>query len=290
MQASIHQRVVAKINEGIEKIEKHYGVKLPMPKLVYFKTGTTAGWANYTSWTMKLHEGLLCDGIHTEEMVTVTTPHELAHLACDKIYPDTNVRGRPTITRTGRFKRGKREVHGPHWREIMAVLGADSSRCHDMDASDFAKPKAKFDYKCITCARVYTVGPKIHAQLTKSPNARWCKCQRGPGTPLQLVAALGKVTYREAREIRAGSAPTPVVKPVVRNVVDQQPKKTGQKLGPTGDSKSAQCWRLFTKYYPTGKYERKAIIEFFVTSAGCTPAGAATYYANCKKMHEEGYI
>jgi hypothetical protein len=106
-----------------------------------------------------------------------------------------------------------------------------------------------------------------------------------------LVQALGKVTYDQAKEVRAG-----ILKPKVPTVavvkrpglpayaVAVKTTKPAAKPIPSGDSKIAKCYRLFEKYYPQ-KYDRAAIIQFFEME-GCTAQGAATYYANCKNIYD----
>lgn len=293
--AAIQARVVEKIKEGIALAEKHYNKTIPFPTLQYFTVGSTAGWATCGTWTMKLHAGLLMAPASQEEMINVTTPHELAHLICDRIYPDLNG-GRRIVRTTRGYRREKRELHGPHWKEVMRVLGADDSRTHCMDTADFAKSKQKYDYRCADCEKAFTIGPKVHAQIVRSPFSRWCKCSVHPTGRgrLVLVQALGRVTYAQAAQIRAG-----VKAPVVQNPVAIVIKKPGlpdhvilskqaspKKQAPVGDSKIAKCWKLYEKYQAT--YSRKTMLEWFVSNAGCTEAGAGTYYATCKKLWDEG--
>lgn len=70
------------------------------------------------------------------------------------------------------------------------------------------------------------------------------------------------------------------------NVSDDAIAKIGKSIikqakAKTGKSKKAICQELFDLNY--GRKSRKQIIQLFVETAGLTPAGASTYYYNCKK-------
>jgi hypothetical protein len=47
-------------------------------------------------------------------------------------------------------------------------------------------------------------------------------------------------------------------------------------------SKLAKCFAIYKTYKHT--YDRSTMIYTFVQEAGCTNAGAATYYATCKNL------
>lgn len=277
--SEIQAAVLAKVKECLAKAEARYGQTFAIPKIDYYHTGTCAGRAWQNEWRIELHAGLLKSTETRDEMINITVPHEVAHLITGRVYPEVNQRGAMTVTSRGRLRRGKRESHGPRWKSVMAVFGVDDSRCHDMDTTAFARPKDKYDYRCVKCSTNYTVGPKIHNQLVRNSASRWCKCRGG----LELVQALGKVTYTQAKEVRAGNASAAVQQKVAIATAAVYAKKTALPI-PMGDSKMAKCYRMYEKYNRT--HSRTVIIDFFVGSAGCTAAGASTYYASCKKIFE----
>jgi SprT protein len=147
----------------------------------------------------------------------------------------------------------KRSPHGSEWASIMIALGADPKRTHNMDTTDAkVRTMSKYAYKCSGCGYEYLLGVKRHNKL-KAGVVMWhpaCGRERG-----QLVPA------KQA---------TPTIKPVA----------TTPKV-PTGTSKIARCYRLFENY---PGYTRAEMINVFVQECDCTAAGAATYYATCKKM------
>lgn len=68
-------------------------------------------------------------------------------------------------------------------------------------------------------------------------------------------------------------------KPVIAKVAKPAAEKTVTTHAATGGSKREQAIELYGKL--VGK-SRKEVIEAFVTDLGMTPAGASTYYQNCK--------
>lgn len=148
----------------------------------------------------------------------------------------------------------KRSPHGIEWASIMTTLGAPVSRCHSYDVTN-AKVKRKTTYKyvCGGCGVPFSLGPKRHAALQNGKVLWHTKCGK----------VRGKLVFDSVQFPNATVATTKIVVP-------------------TGETKLAKCYRLFQQY--TG-YSRKEMINAFVREAGCTEAGAGTYYATCKKMH-----
>lgn len=88
----IRNRVTTKIQHGIDLAKRRYNVDIRMPTVVYTKRGTTAGTANYRTWTINLNPVLLVE--NTDKFIERTVPHELAHLICDLVYPHAHRPGR----------------------------------------------------------------------------------------------------------------------------------------------------------------------------------------------------
>ena len=250
---TIKQRVQEKINEGIALAEKMYGIKIKQPHVVYNKRGTTAGTANYRTWTIDLNAGLLNE--HTDAFIARTVPHELAHLITDQMYPESH---KQELVWTGKgYKRTKREVHGANWQSVMQVLGvADSTRCHSYDVSNVKihKTTTRYEAQCTCCNKAITVGPKVHAKLLKGAEYghKGCRGSRLKVTGNKIVRAPAVVTSAPAK---MPSAP-----------------QAGTKLD--------RCMKIYQSH--SASYSRQQMIQAFVQLCECTPAGAATYYATCK--------
>jgi len=259
--AQIKQRIETKLREGIATIERHYKCKLEMPRILYNLGGGTAGRASYTEWYIQLNPILLMENL--EDFIVRTVPHELAHLATDRIYPEAHNRGendeaagmfRMMAMRGRRFRRPKRELHGTRWQEIMRVLGvSDVTRCHQYDVSNVSRRKARHQYKCSGCGTVLTCGPKVHKQLLAKPDSRWHTSCRG------------------SRLVLVGAQPKAPVVTVMATPVQ-----------PTAGTKQARAHTIYQAL--KNQYDRDGIIARFKRDLNMTPAGASTYYYNCQKM------
>jgi SprT protein len=250
---AIKSRVEARIKQDIATIKAKYGKDLPMPTVSYDLRGTTAGTASGAKWHIQLNAVLLAQ--NTDDFMIDTVPHEFAHLACHQIYPQAY---ETEIIRTARgVKRTKRSIHGSEWKSIMVALGCDPSRCHRYDVTDArVKRRLRYDYKCSGCQQIMAVGPKHHANLQRGAVLYHKGCH---GHKLVFVGDQQPVQ-------RAAQAPAATPKPATNR----------------GESKLARCEGWY-QHYKVQHADRALIIAVFVNEVGCTPAGANTYYASCKK-------
>lgn len=60
-----------------------------------------------------------------------------------------------------------------------------------------------------------------------------------------------------------------------------KPARTPRVKAADGETKIAKCKRIFADN-PT--LDKEAVIAKFVVDAGCTPAGAVTYFLTCRKL------
>lgn len=239
------KRVVDKVNECIVIVEKKYNVIFRKPLVTFNVRGTVGGRAHYGEWKVDFNPILLAE--NTEKFLTSTVPHEVAHLATKLVYPHALVR------RPGK----KRSPHGAEWASIMVALGAAPNRCHTYDVENAQVRRvnrASYDYVC-ECGHAFSLGPKRHAKLQRSPTAyKHTGCRLGGR--LSLAAP------------KAQPVITPVAAPAAPEV-------------PTGETKLARCYRLFENY---PGYTRAEMINVFIQEADMSAAGAATYYAKCKAL------
>lgn len=158
LKVQVHQ----KIAECILKIESHYRVRIHRPKVLFSRRGTIAAVANSANWLVDFNPILLNE--NTEEFVAKTVPHEVAHLACDILFPHRTCNDS-----------GRRDVHGTHWQEVMTLLGVQPERCHHYDVtnSKIHRKVTKHRYTCNCCSKPIDVGPRRHATLQADPHAFW---------------------------------------------------------------------------------------------------------------------
>jgi predicted SprT family Zn-dependent metalloprotease len=252
--AQLKKQVDARIAQDIAKIKARYGVTLPTPTITYDLRGRTAGQAWCGLNLIKINAVLLVENV--DEMLSRTVPHELAHIATAVIYPEAMKRGFAS----------KRRPHGAEWQSIMHALGADASRCHTMDTSNSAVKRtnrAYFQVKCVECSHTYNMGPVKAQRFQANPSSSWCGCVKKQGRKGKLVAV------------------SDVSTPKVNIFINDLKVGTGHVKFSTNESKIDACKRLYKQY--ASKETRQQILHRFVTQAGCTPAGANTYYNTCQK-------
>lgn len=249
--AEMEAKVNAKIRECIAIANKRYNIDMKFPTVVYQKRGTTAGTANYRTWTIDINPVLLVENF--DDMLADTVPHETAHLITELVYPHAH---RRTYGQ-------KRSPHGTEWQSVMRVLGCEPSRTHSYDTTNArVREKVSYDYKCDCCGEVLKLGPKRHAKQQQIP---------GYYTHSSCGRTRGKLTLVTSK----APAATVHVKPTAPKT-PAAPAGTGSKL--------ERCYAMY-KAHPT--LARAQLIQHFI-QLGCTPAGAATYYATCRKMYTSG--
>lgn len=276
---TIKTQVEAELKKCIEVLERNFkGFKFPMPVINYTQRGTDAGTAEYSNWSINLNPGLLLDPRYTTEMIEQTAPHELAHLVTFKVYPETMERspqppGRPYLMKVGTrngAKRGRREVHGPRWQYVMRVMGKNPARCHTMDTSNVrTRERVRYDWKCTGCGQVIQLGPKHN------------KAQEQRGTVFHK-GCRGYKLVKPGAQVSAAPRPLPVLDRsgfIVPGANKPTPKPASQPL-PSPASKLDLCKRL---YAANQTMSRSNLIALFVQQAGCTAAGASSYYSSIKK-------
>ena len=137
----------------------HFGLNLLRPALVFDLKGNVAGSANPGRWRIRLNPAYFKN--HPRESVETTVPHELAHLVDFVLHPENFV---PNGRARGR---GRRSLHGPTWKQIMRLFGANPERCHRMGPSPGRRITRRYLYRCPLCQTEVAVGPRHHASLQK---------------------------------------------------------------------------------------------------------------------------
>lgn len=252
----VKDRVQQRLVEGIAAAELRYGRKFDMPSVNYDKGGTVAGTANYYYHAISCNSVILME--NTERYITRTVPHELAHLITAKVYPETI---KPT--------EGKRTPHGPRWQEVMRVLGVpedEITRTHSYDVSNAKKDtdKSLFKYTCVDCNKAWNLTARRHGKMQDFMAGRrnyWYHCDCGSKKPLQFaeVARHAPSAYSQTVKLKR----------------------------PEPGSKLYNCWQMYNNYVGRG---RSYIIDIFINECDCTRAGAATYYATCKKLYDANVV
>lgn len=250
---NIKERIEAKICECIDIAENAFGRKFPMPQIDYTVRGTVAGYAYDHQYRVNFNPILLNENV--DDFIARTVPHEFAHLVDGIVFPET------------RDRRGKRSVHGPTWKRIMMMFGADPSRCHSYDTSNAnMKKKNKFEYRCAGCGGTVVLGPVRHKKQQNAEAIGKQAYSHGTcrGALLEFVGALGQVSYSEAAQGKK-----------------KAPNKKSPKQ-PKSGTKRAKALTIVQDIYGKG-HGREITIQRIIDVLGMSRAGATTYFYNAKK-------
>ena len=250
----VKARVTATLRECIAKANACYSNDrypkhtFKMPTVKYTKRGQTAGTACDQTYTIDLNSVLLMENVDT--FMARTVIHEFGHLVDGIVNPST------------RSGWGKRSLHGPTWKRIMRMLGGPTSRCHSYDTTN-SKVKKRGQAK-----HVWTCSCGSPAGTMKIGNIRHMK-MIAPGPVRYWMRGHANHTYTYVGV--EGAAPAPVALPKAANAPRPAPKRT-KKV-----TKLDKCRRVWNP-----RLGRDANIVAFIEE-GCTPNGAATYYAKINK-------
>ena len=247
----VKDRVDAEIKRCITVAGKAFDRKFRFPRVDYRVRGKTAGWAYGNEYRVSFNSVLLMENLDT---FTQTVTHEFAHLIDGIVYPQ-------------RLRWGqRRSIHGPTWKRIMVLLGADPSRCHSYDTTNSTvKRKARHVYSCNRCSKTMIIGPVRHKKqqrgpsYSKSKTVYWSRgCSHAQVHGYTYVGLEGQAVEKPFRD----RYPTPKPK---------APKK-GTKLSHAV---------FILRQNP--ELSRVKLIEMIKIACDMSTAGATTYYYNAKK-------
>jgi len=254
--------VVAEVKKYVDKANQLYGYRMTKPcsypQVLFNKTGRVAGTANYALAQVDFNPALLVK--EWDDMIADTVPHEVAHIVTRHVYGSGP------------------EAHGPEWRSVMHDFGIkEVKRTHSYDVTGIKRQVARYEYFC-GCEKPHHVVAKQRNKLLRGARYKCRKCG------LFLVEKRGDPQPLKPRPI--APPPTPFVVPTAPGMSARinfgHPVTPAPMLRPAAltGSKLDKCRALFRF---NGAWERKEVIALFVSDAGCTAAGAATYYATIKK-------
>ncbi len=162
---ALKRRALERTHRLLQLARTYFGIDIAEPNIRFDLRGKTAG-------QVRIRDGKVCLvrynlGLlhrYPEDFVRATVPHETAHLVTLRLFG------------TGA------KPHGPEWRTVMRLFGAEPMRCHDYDVEGLqARRVRRFRYRC---------GCRSH-QLTSIRHNRVLDGQiylcRSCGRPLESV-------------------------------------------------------------------------------------------------------
>lgn len=154
---NMHQRILRIVVDSMDKLDPER--KYKRPQVVYDLKGHTAGQANRNGdhYYIRLNIDCLYNEDQAEHILTVTVPHECAHIF---VYQDSpNASG-----------------HGVEWKLAMYSLGLNADRTHSLKTTG---AKKRWDrpwvYCCPTCDREFKLTDVIHKRIQYMGQRRICK-------------------------------------------------------------------------------------------------------------------
>lgn len=258
----LHARVIEKLEKVIEIAEDHFEQKFMFPnKVEYKKRGATAGTAQPAIWALDFNLAIFEQNV--EDFLARTVPHEMAHLIDSQINPEGHEPQLKGYRRNGR-PIYKRDIHGRSWKNVMRVIGADTSRCHSYDVSTVSKKREKFVWVCSAHGTEMKLGPKRHRNQMAAGGA-------GYYTPTRTICSRACGPLFEYKNF------TPAVAPVA--IAAQTKSKTPTRKSSRNDGKSikSQAAKLFWL-----DDTRATFIGRCVNNLGMKKSTASTYHHNFK--------
>ena len=116
----------------LNQAELHFGRGMPQVEICFDLKGKAAGSVRLIRGSDPLirYNGQLLKE-NGETFLQQTIPHEVAHVVAYRLHGQ---RIRP---------------HGPEWQQVMALFGAEASRCHQFDTRQSkSRQLRQFDYRC----------------------------------------------------------------------------------------------------------------------------------------------
>jgi len=145
--------VEAKIAECMLVAERYYAMVIATPSVDFDLKGGCAGKATPSKHHISLNGVLLVENF--EAYLEDTIPHEVAHIVCHVKYGWL------------RTANGGISHHGKEWKAIMRALGAEPTRCHNMDVSNVKRKMRQFSYFCPDCLACVSMSIIRHNRVTK---------------------------------------------------------------------------------------------------------------------------
>jgi SprT protein len=127
-------RARSETRQFIKQGAAHFRIASPQVEILFNLRGKTAGQARFprernSHPQIRYNLQLLAD--NGEQFLQRTVPHESAHVIAYQVY-GTGIR-----------------PHGDEWRRIMALFGADASRCHSFETRHTTARRVKrYAYHC----------------------------------------------------------------------------------------------------------------------------------------------
>jgi predicted SprT family Zn-dependent metalloprotease len=262
----IQNQIRAKVREVVAIAAEKYGFNIQYHELtIDFKNKGQAAaqaWRQRRSNTYGLTFSLESARLDMDEMLNDTIPHEVAHLV-NFFDPST----------------GSNHDHG--WRRVCIGLGGTGKRTHSQVLSK-ARYKAQYLYT-LDSGKEHKVGPKVHKNIQQKGMTYTTRKTKELISKEHFTRVITPEEHKREhqKQVAAYAAKAGADAPTTATSHKRPKAKPARTTTPPKGrwtSKLSHCSCLFDP-----NASRSDNIKKFVDEAGCTAAGAATYYAKIKK-------
>lgn len=159
-ETALHRRVEALTQQLLDTAGNHFQ-RDPGKVIIRFDlTGKAAGMALFPRrGTPVIRYNALLLAENRDDFLKRTVPHEVAHIVARQLFGN-------------RIK-----PHGGEWRQVMALFGAEASRCHDYDVSRASRRTLKrYPYRC--ACRTHQLSSIRHNRVKRGQVYHCVSCRK----------------------------------------------------------------------------------------------------------------
>jgi SprT protein len=150
MTTELKSEVIEAIENYVTLGNKLFATQMRMPNADFSLRGRVGG--IYSSKTHSIGVNMVLLAENTQDYLSQTIPHEVAHAFQRHIY--------------GSVYYGKRVMpHGNEWKRIMIKFGKDPKRCHSYDTQNAQVRRVSRDYEYVCNCGTHNVTALLHKRM-----------------------------------------------------------------------------------------------------------------------------
>ena len=166
----ILDKIDSNLNDFITLLNREFNIlgfdttSFRKPIITFDLRGQVAGTASFLTNTIQLNKNILLNEKYTEDMITNTLAHELAHMYTSYLYYNNMI------------KSGiKPKSHGLEWKAVMRIMGFEPTRTHNYVVKK-ARRTYRIDYSC-EC-KTHSMTKKQHSNYDRGYRYKCNHCEK----------------------------------------------------------------------------------------------------------------
>lgn len=261
----MRQQIRDRVKEVVELAADKYGFSIPASaiNISFTNRGGAAGQAMRRFDQYSLKFSLESANVDPSDMLNDTIPHEIAHLVC---FFDPSL--------------GRNHDHG--WKRVCIGLGGSGKRTHSQTLTK-GRYRTQYLYR-MPSGREFETGVVRHRKIQNGAVYTFRGGDKMRAEHFVRVITPEEHRNRHQQKVAAYAAKNQsdvATTKATGSTSHKRPasKKPARKRMSTGMSKLDICRNVWRN---SASHDRQVMISKFV-EAGCTPAGASSYYSKLKK-------